>query len=51
MLGFSPSMRSEIGAAVQADDALAKFRKRKYSELPSSMIGGAIDTQAEPPVS
>jgi len=32
MLGFSPSMRSEIGAAVQADDALARFRKRNYGD-------------------
>lgn len=32
MLHFSPSMRSEIGAAVQADDALARFRKRKYDD-------------------
>ena len=29
MLGFSPSMRSEIGAAVQADNALTKFRNRR----------------------
>jgi len=32
MLGFSPSMRSEIGAAVQADDALARFRRRNHGD-------------------
>jgi len=28
MLGFSPSMRSEIGAAVEVDDTLTQFRQR-----------------------
>lgn len=51
MLGFSPSMRSEIGATVAADDTLAKFRARKHDAHASPKIGAAIDTQAEPPVS
>jgi P27 family predicted phage terminase small subunit len=32
MLGFSPSMRADIGATVKTDDALTKFRTRKYDE-------------------
>lgn len=30
MLGFSPSMRAEMGAAVETDDALTQFRNRKH---------------------
>jgi P27 family predicted phage terminase small subunit len=33
MLGFSPSMRSEIGATVAADDTLAKFRRRHSAPM------------------
>ena len=51
MLGFSPSMRSEIGAAVQADDALTKFRNRKHAAHASTTMVSAIDMQAEPPMS
>jgi hypothetical protein len=42
-------MRSEIGATVAANDTLAKFRKRHDHRW--ATIDGAIDTQAEPPVS
>jgi len=33
MLGFSPSMRSEIGAAVEVDDTLTKFRKQNSHHM------------------
>jgi len=51
MLGFSPSMRADVGAAVQADDLLTRYRNRKLDAHASSKIDAAIDTQAEPPVS
>jgi P27 family predicted phage terminase small subunit len=49
-LGFSPSMRAEVGAAVEADDTLAKFRKRRHGEHASSTMDADAITQAEPPV-
>jgi P27 family predicted phage terminase small subunit len=50
MLGFSPSMRAEIGAVVQAEDALTKFRNRKHDSHGSSKLVADTITQAEPPV-
>ena len=50
-LGFSPSMRAEMGASVEADDELTKYRNRKHGVHASPTLGSAIDTQAEPPVS
>jgi P27 family predicted phage terminase small subunit len=50
ILGFSPSMRAEIGATVQADDALTKFRNRRHDSRSSSKLFLDTNTQAEPPV-
>lgn len=50
MLGFSPSMRADIGASVKADDALTQFRNRKHDAHASSKIGADTSTQAEPPL-
>ncbi len=49
MLGFSPSMRAEIGAAVEADDTLTKFRNRRHDAHASSKLFLDTIAEAEPP--
>jgi hypothetical protein len=45
----SPSMRAEIGAAVEADDTLTKFRNRRHDAHASSKLFLDTIAEAEPP--